>query len=260
MSPNDTRLKPVTVTGSTAIAKESIRLEESTEERRRKRETQETEMVALQIRLLKIQIAEKDTEANKRKKATRQMAAASKMAKGPENAVQKLPTVQTRVMPEIQNRQKGGRDFRFEGCYHCNQMGHWARECPQNIAPNNDPPCSYQQGGRGGFRGKGRGRGGGVQNGGCFRCGQMAHWSNECPLNQLQQPKAPQYFPTPFQKPQRQQYNPKFQTQQTPVYVPTQSQPPTPVYKDVQFQHRGGHSGGRGFQGQPRGGMAPNMN
>jgi len=137
-----------------------------------------------------------------------------------ENAVQTPLTVQTQVVPE-------------------NQM--------QN-----------QQGGGGGFRGRGRGRG--VQNGGCFKCGQMSHWSNECPQNQLQQPQAPQYFPTPFQQPQTQPYYPQFQQQQTPVYVPTQSQPPAPGYTPVQYQQRGGHSVGSGFQGQPRGGGVSNMN
>ncbi|XP_034095620.1 uncharacterized protein LOC117561981 [Gymnodraco acuticeps] len=146
------------------LMEENIRLEEITEER----QTQKTEMEALQLRLLKMQIAEKDTEANKNKKAARQMAATSGMAIEPEKAGQTPPTIQAQEVPEIQvqNQQRGGGGFRErqsgreggrfqggnrstgqgfqgEGCSICGQLTHWSRECPQNIAPNNGPPCSY---------------------------------------------------------------------------------------------------------------------
>ena len=51
---------------------ENIRLEEIAEERRRERETQKTEREALQIRLLKIQVVEKDTEACRNKTRRRE--------------------------------------------------------------------------------------------------------------------------------------------------------------------------------------------
>ncbi|KAK5883047.1 hypothetical protein CesoFtcFv8_019417 [Champsocephalus esox] len=84
------------------------------------------------------------------------MAATSGMAIEPEKAGQTPPTIQAREVPEIQvqNQQFRGRQSgrggkprsrrrTDEGCYKCGQLTHWSRECPQNIAPNNGPPCRY---------------------------------------------------------------------------------------------------------------------
>ncbi|KAK5915508.1 hypothetical protein CesoFtcFv8_001092 [Champsocephalus esox] len=109
---------------------------------------EEMKTLQLKLRLLKMEIAEKDTEAIKNKKAARQMAATSGRAIEPEKAgqtPQTPPTIQAREVPEIQvqNQQSRSRRRTDEGCYKCGQLTHWSRECPQNIAPNNGPPCRY---------------------------------------------------------------------------------------------------------------------
>ncbi|KAK5916021.1 hypothetical protein CesoFtcFv8_001561 [Champsocephalus esox] len=99
-------------------------------------------------RLVKLQIAEKDTEANTNKKAARQMATTAEKTIETETVMQALLTVQAQVVPE-------------------NQM-------------------QYQQRGRGSFRGKGGGKG--FKKVGCYTCGQMDHWSRDCPHQQIQNP------------------------------------------------------------------------
>ena len=129
---------------SKQLMEEKRRLEEITEERRRERETQNTEREALQIRLLKMQVAEKDIEACKRRRREEKF---SEMAIEPEKAGQTPPTVQTRVVPEIQmqNQQRRGRGFRFEGCYCCSQMGHWSRDCPHHRMLQVPEHCTKQR-------------------------------------------------------------------------------------------------------------------
>ena len=69
------------------------------------------------------------------------------MAIEPEKAGQTPPTVQTRVVPEIQmqNQQRRGRGFRFGGCYCCSQMGHWSRDRPHHGMLQVPEHCTKQR-------------------------------------------------------------------------------------------------------------------
>ena len=182
---------------------------------------------ALKLRLLKMQVAEKEAEANKNKKSTKQMAILA------EKAGRTPPTVQTQEELETshQNQQSGGgrfrgRRFQNGGCYTCGQMSHWSKECPTQLQQQQAPvylptqvqpqaPQYLQQQtpaylptqvqpqaqvyppiqrrGRGGGRFQSTARG--SQSEGCFKCGQLTHWSRECPQNIAPNNGPPQSYP-----------------------------------------------------------------
>ncbi|CAL8326099.1 unnamed protein product [Boreogadus saida] len=73
-------------------------------------------------------------------------------------------------------------------CMHCNQMGHWIRECPkyhsdtaQSRFPS-QPSTKQNYPYRGGGSGRGRpGRDKAMRLFPCMHCNQMGHWIRECP-------------------------------------------------------------------------------
>ncbi|KAK5914837.1 hypothetical protein CesoFtcFv8_000485 [Champsocephalus esox] len=75
------------------------------------------EIKTLQLQLLKIKVAEKDTEANKNKKAARQMATTAEKTIETETVMQAPLTVQAQVVPEhqMQYQQRGRGRGRFRG-------------------------------------------------------------------------------------------------------------------------------------------------
>ncbi|CAL8378455.1 unnamed protein product [Boreogadus saida] len=82
---------------------------------------------------------------------------------------------------------RSGRDkaMRLFPCMHCNQMGHWIRDCPkyhsdtaQSRFPS-QPSTKQNYPYRGG--GSRRGRDKAMRLFPCMHCNQMGHWIRDCP-------------------------------------------------------------------------------
>ncbi|XP_034096166.1 uncharacterized protein LOC117562450 isoform X1 [Gymnodraco acuticeps] len=139
------------------------------------------EIKTLKLRLLKIQVAEKDAEANKNKKSTKQMAILAEKAGRtpptvqqsgggsvcPQNQVQQTPVyLPTQVQPQAPQ-------------YLQQQIPVYL---PTQVQPQAQvyTPIQHQQ--KGQWRGKQRSRG--RRDDGCFICGDCRHLARDCPTQQ----------------------------------------------------------------------------